>query len=395
MNKKVVIFATYTLWDPPIQNAVNSLLKDSWEVIVIHYYLEIPIFFNNRNFRIIFINDFRKLVFPAFFKALLAWFYYWLKVRWILALEKPDLIIAEMHRPLSAIPKPLLSKTICFIPDIPNIKCSGKLDRMIIRYGWRVMHKCFVVWSSDSYKAELTKKFAQLNYLPIICHNCPSQDYLENFDKNESRSWLLNLLKRNGLVVTDKSMILLRAGAVGEYGGIEETILAMKSLPSEFVFLLMGRPEEDYKSHLVDFIKENEMHHRTYLFNRPDDNEWRKILLAADIGHLIHIRPDDNPAVAAVYDLNSSLSNNRLFQYMAAGLPIISYIDPRMDVIYNEVDCFSIVDTANLTTNLIRTCNELLNNKDKRLAMGTNANSAFNEKYNWEKQFKKIAERLS
>ena len=38
----------------------------------------------------------------------------------------------------------------------------------------------------------------------------------------------------------------------------------------------------------------------------------------------------------AEYNLNSSLSNNRLFQYMAAGLPIISYNDERLNDIHQS-----------------------------------------------------------
>ena len=132
------------------------------------------------------------------------------------------------------------------------------------------------------------------------------------------------------------------------------------------------------------------MIHRVFLFDKPDDNEWKRILFASDIGHLIHVKPNDNPVIAANYDLNSSLSNNRLFQYMCAGLPIISYNDPRMDAIYDEVGCFSIVDTSELTKNLVNVCNHLLNNSKQRVEMGMNAQKAFDENYNWEKQFSKI-----
>ena len=394
MKKKVVIFATYSLWDPPIQNSAIFFSKKSWDVIIIQSKSEIPVFFKSKDFKVIFVNDFIRLKKLAFLKAIFSWLFYWYKVKQILAIEKPDLIIAEMHRPLSVIPESLLMKTICFIPDIPSIKFSGKLDRQIIKYGWNKITKCCLIWTSDQHKAALTKQFARLDYLPMVCYNCPSKDYLLNFNKKSAREWLFPKLQDQGVLVTKDSLILLRAGAIGEYGGIEETILAMKELPKELIFVLMGRPENSYHSSLMDFIKKNKMTQRVCLFNRPDDIDWKQILKASDIGHLIHIRPDNNIKIASNYDLNSSLSNNRLFQYMAAGIPIISYNDPRMNAIHNEVNCFCIADIANFRKDLVHICSELMDNTNKRNSMGINAYEAFCDKFNWDKQFYQISKTI-
>jgi glycosyltransferase involved in cell wall biosynthesis len=394
MKKKVLLFATYTLWDPPIQNSAIYFLRESWEVVIVQDSSEIPIFFKNKDFRILFINGFKNLKLPNFVKSILGFIYYWIKVKNILTIEKPDLIIAEMHRPLCAIPKALLKKTICFIPDIPDLKFSGKLDKQIIKYSWRQLNECFLIWSSDIYKAELTKKLSNLAYFPFVCYNCPSLRYFDDLNKSDSRKWLVNKLKENFLTINENSIIILRAGAVGEYGGIEETILALKALPKEIVFVLMGRPSENYKTYLNDLIEQNKLNHQVYLFDRPDDSIWKKILLGSDIGHLIQLKPKDNPSIAANYDLNSSLSNNRLFQYMAAGLPIISYNDLRMDIIYNYADCFCIVDITNFLNDFQIICDDLLNNNEKRNILGINAKKAFNQKYNWENQFSFIYKQI-
>jgi hypothetical protein len=48
------------------------------------------------------------------------------------------------------------------------------------------------------------------------------------------------LLSSSKLVPSD-GCIVLRANAVGDYGGIEAILEAMRQLPSNFVFLMMGR----------------------------------------------------------------------------------------------------------------------------------------------------------
>jgi glycosyltransferase involved in cell wall biosynthesis len=396
MNK-VFIFATYGLTDPPIQNTIISLSKSEWEVTVIDFnkYKQ-SIYFNVKLNKLKIHYSILKL-FPSFIKSFLIWIILLSKSYYYILSKKPNLIIAEMLTPLIVIPSGYLKNTICFIPDIQNIKFSGYLDRIAIRYGIKKLKTCKLVWASDKFKAELIQIQANLKKQPLICHNCPPLNYFENLNKAESRNWLNDILINKNISITKESVLLLRAGAIGPYGGIEETISALKSIAKNVIFIMMGRPSQNYYEKLIKIIAENNLANRVYIFNKPSNSEWKKILLASDIGHLIHIRPDEkeDESIAINYDLNSSLSNNRLFQYMAAGLPIISYNDPRMNSIYNEVDCFSIINTLNYIDEFKRVCIDFQKDNKKLLNMGMNARKAYVEKYHWENQFKIINEKIN
>ena len=388
MKKKVFIISQYLINDPPTYNTLLYLSK----IFDVTYYEQslnksLPEQLKDISYKRVYGFNFLKLHFVKRIVAI-TWLHYIINKD--IRLHKPYAVIAIMYEPISIIKVLKNTIYIASILDIPEIKYSGKIDRIIFKKAVKQLKFWDIVWASDPLKGKWIKQKAALDKEIQISFNCPVIDYFKNMEKPSVRAEIIKTLIAKGLIVTNESIILVRAGAVGIYGGIEETILAIKSLPSQFVFVLMGRPNADYKQFLIDFIKTHQLNNKVILFDKPNDIEWKKILLASDIGHLIHLRPDDNPKEAASYDLNSSLSNNRLAQYMAAGLPIISYNDPRMDLIYNEIDCFEIVNTETIRLDIQRILYDLSISHTRRLEMGENARKAFECTYNWESQFNKV-----
>lgn len=386
-KRKAIIFATYTLTDPPTINTINSLLTEGWNVVVVQQsfdYADNP-FGSKINF--INLNDFRRLKFPAFICSIFGWVYYKIKILKILGTERPDMIVSFMFRPIAAIPKKYLNKTISCIYDIPPVKFIGRLDRYIVSIAWKKLKYCKLIWASDEYKAVLVKSYADLSKLPIICHNCPPLNYFSNLNKAEQRKWLVDFLKKKKLSVSDDTIILLRAGAIGEYGGIEETLGALQKAKTNIVFILMGRPTDHYLLNLKKLIKKLNLINNVVVLNRPDDDLWKKILISADIGHLIHVEPKDQGYHSENFKLNSSLSNNRLYQYLSAGLPIISYNDERMALLYQEINSFFRVKQSNMEESLIQLFKYEFKDKTRLNKYSLNALKAFSKKYNWEFQF--------
>ena len=113
----------------------------------------------------------------------------------------------------------------------------------------------------------------------------------------------------------------------------------------------MGRPSREYRPKLLRRIAELGMRNRAFLWEQPSDEVWNEALQGADIGHLIH-GSFPTGRMQWLYELNSSLSNDPSFLYMAAGLPILSYDDSRLDVIHREVDCFRVLRVNNLAEDL-------------------------------------------
>jgi glycosyltransferase involved in cell wall biosynthesis len=392
-NKKVILISDYLYNDPPTRNAIYSFKDAGFKLTYIEHSEK-----KNKNVLPQGVSEIRIPFFYFFSGGVLNKIFniVWLSYRLnrIISKENPAIVVAIMFRPIALIKKKKGIFYIASVLDIPSMAFSGRLDRIIYQRVWKKIKNWDLIWASDEYKAEKVQQLGQLSAQPVICYNCPRLDYFEGYQKFDSRNWVLELLNtKYGIKFCSRGepILLLRAGAIGEFGAIEETILALKELPANLIFILIGRPDKEYKLHLEKLIIQEKLTDRVCLYDRPDDDEWKKFLLGADIGHLIHIRPDekDNPAIAANYDLNSSLSNNRMFQYMAAGLPILSYNDSRMKEIHNTVDCFSVVNISNLKNELLAKINELIKDKNLRNYKGNNANSAYMNIFNWDFQFNK------
>lgn len=395
MKKKgpttAIVFATYTLADPTTRNTINSI-SEFFDIIIAVEENSLTEYkpLESKNVTIETIKDFTGIPKLLGFKNLWKWLSYKRTVRNLMHKYRPDMVVTFMLRPLAAIKLNTDQTLVSCIYDIPDPETSGKLDSLINKQGFKNLKNAALVWASDKYKAILTSQFGNLRKLPQVCYNCPQSNSIPS-DRVESRKWLRKKLRDAGATIGDEGgTILLRAGAVGNYGGIEETLKAMQSLPADNLFLMMGRPGNEYKNQLIAAIKKMQLEKRAFFWDRPDDETWQNAISGADIGHLLHLEPPANTVVGGLYRYNSSLSNYRLFTYMASGIPVLSYNDKRLKDLHNEIDCFKVLDVDNLETDIAENWKLLSENKLIRETMGVAAKTAFLKKYNWEYQFREI-----
>lgn len=391
--KKILILAHYTVHDPVTVNCIKSLAGVGSEIIVLqHGNNDNPILKQIPHLKLIKLYDFIHIKQFNALRSILRTVYYFIYLRWLMLFQRPDLVVSFMLHPLAALApsshKPYYLISCIF--DIPPIINSGKLDKYIHRKGWSVLKYADLVWASDVYKAKLAKQLGNLNTLPVICHNAPPLSELDcNFGKRSL--WLRQQLIKDGAPIQlNTGCVMIRAGAIGVYGGIEETLDTMVKLPEDFVFLMMGRPSMKYKASLLRKIEELGLQKRAILWDRPNDEVWKMAIEGADIGHLLHLKPLNDALNSEMYELNSSLSNNRLFNYLAAGLPILSYDDIRLDDIHHEINCFNVVEEKSLYNTIYYCLNNLYNNKNVRECQSEAAKSAFQVKYNWDVQFSQV-----
>ena len=392
MNGKVqearVLVASYgsVLNDPPSRNCVSELIRQGASVTAIHRPFssleEVPIAgLKERRISPILPGLARQLssVFElaAFCKCL----------RREIRAVPPEIFISIMFHPIALAGNlPAKCRLVVAILDIPPPGRSGALTEKIVARAWRRLRNADVVWASDACKARLAAGLANLQEEPLVCHNCPELSYLPEPDWPRNGGLREELRVSGAALAPTGGCVILRAGAVGPCGGIEETLAAMTNLPADHVFLMMGRPSLSYKKRLFALIKRHRLEQRAFIWDRPNTATWKRALQGADLGHLIH-GPFMEPHDQETYKLNSSLSNNRLFQYMAAGLPIIAYNDPRLADLYAEVDCFRVASLDSLETDLRTILEELGASPEKRRVLGARARDAHLRKYNWETQF--------
>jgi glycosyltransferase involved in cell wall biosynthesis len=389
--RTVVVAASYGPNDPPTQNFCRYFSELGWNVVVV-----MPISFLSADraklalFTTYYSRTWKKYRRIASILDAVSW---GTAIRKAVRDTRADLFVSFMFHPwVSAGGLGGIKRATC-IYDIPLVKHAGPFARLVYRLGWHKLNSLDFVWSSDQFKAAICMESGKLAELPLVCHNVPYRDYFTDIEVSTRDPWLREKLAQQGVTVCSTSRIVLRAGAYGILGGIEETVQALRDSP-DWVLVLMGRPDADYERKIRKMAVDLNVSSRVGHIIRPTDTEWKKALLGADLGHLIHLRAQDG-LHREMYDTNSSLSNNRLFQYMAAGLPIISYDDIRMSQIHSEIDCFFVADTADLKNAFVRILNQFYATPSRGDTMSKAARNAHLEKYHWEHQFSRVATTLA
>ena len=399
IKKKILITSQYLFNDPPTQNTIRSLDKEGHQVIYVErsYHSvnsKLFTFDNNRNSEFISINP-RFSSGNKLFDKFINQYIYKRRLNRLIKVTKPDVVIAIMFHPIDAIVRLRGIKYIAGILDIPPRDNLGKFDKHIYLSAYNKIRDWDHVWASDELKAQLFQKQVQLKTMPAVCYNCPSLDYFGVLKKNDARCWLRNKLSSAGCKVDGNTRILLRSGAAGEHSGIEETIEALKVSRINCIFLILGRPSDSYKARLNKLINDYKLNDKVVVWSNPNDEVWKTALLGADIGHLIQVFDDNtDPLYVEMNNTNSVLSANRMYQYFAAGLPILSFNDERLDNIHSEIDCFYVCNTKQLVKSVQDAFNYFSNNSKWLQTAAGEAKKAYLEKYNWENQFQEISNLL-
>ena len=389
VNRTALVIPCYSLGDPVTRNTVIDLQAQGFEVSVLERADPLPTADQLPGARVTYVRQGKGPAWARPLRTVLHWVRFRRALVEIFRRTRPQIVVTFMLHPLTFVPFKTRRHPyvlVACVYDIPSMRDTGWLDWFMIRAGWRRLREADVVWSSDVYKARLAQAQGSLSQAPFVCYNCPRTDYLPA-PAWPRDGWLRAELRRQGAPLPDGEggCVLLRSGAVGPGGGIEETIEALRELPDHCVFALLGRPTPSYREHLLKLVADLGLERRVFLWDRVTDEVWKKALLGADIGHLVHTPPLTGGALRA-YQLNSSLSNYRLFQYMAAGLPIITYDDPRLEAIRAEVDCFRVLRLTHLRIDLRTILADLAANPAVRHTLGHNGWRAHQQTYNWKHQ---------
>lgn len=391
-GNKILIASQYLINDPPTRNTVKSFQDMGCKVLYVQQSLDVDMegLPPGVCIRRIPLCEFK----PAFLSRVVNLFIQWAYLNALIWRFRPDVLINIMFEPIALIHF-FRNKTvkIACVLDIPPVAYLGLLGRKIYQTAVKNLKKYDAIWASDELKLIFIQETAGFAGNVFKVYNTPSINYFDSIEKQICRTWLQKKLQEKGANLNSGSMVMLRAGAVGIHGGIEETISAMAKLENVF-FVLIGRPDTEYLERLKALIRMSQLEKKVFVFSSPSDSEWKMFLLGADLGHLIHTDPGDNSYYSAVLKLNSSLSNNRLFQYMAAGLPIISYQDDRLENLYKDVGCFFVLNTNDLENQIIELCCRLKTDERPKEQMSKKGQAAFHNKYNWEYQFSSILNHL-
>jgi glycosyltransferase involved in cell wall biosynthesis len=357
-GNKVVIFASSVLH----QNPGHSILPASKL-----YRLDSI----NKNFKFVWIasarferNDWRRL---------LNMFTYSINVlRTIgrLHLKMPDFIIGSTVDPIAAI-------TGLFLSQLTKSKFAFE-----IRDLWPQTFLDMNIWGKYDIKTiffKIIEKFTVKNSDKIIVLSPLTKKYiLRNYKFNKNRIYYLpNGVAVDGLEInpvrSQNFFNVMYLGAIESVQNLESLIFAAKLLKeqniSEIKILLVGNGKQ--KKELVAYTQKNSLDNVEWL--EPVKKKYvQKKLAESDALYL--------STAKVLYG-----SENKLYDYLAAGRPIISFVESEYNDPINFLNCGISLQTDNpidIVRAIISICKMPLN---ERYKMGERAKRYVQENHNWDK----------
>lgn len=193
------------------------------------------------------------------------------------------------------------------------------------------------------------------------------------------------LLEMVGKINTKKEkgekepIVLIYAGGLTRDRGIKEMVEAVRYIKGNVRLVLVGSFND---TNLERKIKKKADERVEFIGQVP--YEWVfKYLEKADIG-LICLYPTPN-------FINMWLRNNKIFEYMASGLPIVASNFPGWKKMIEEQGYGITVDPLN-PRDIARGIQKLIDEPYRRERMGERGRRAVMEKYNWEKEAQRLFE---
>jgi len=176
---------------------------------------------------------------------------------------------------------------------------------------------------------------------------------------------------------------LVYIGVMAVIRGIKEIIKAFsivsKKHPRLKLYLIGSVTPESFKSKLNTLITELRMNKKIRIISHIPYNKIKEYLKNATIGFVTYLP----------YPNNKSCLPNKLFEYMACGLPVIASDFPLYREVIEEANFGKLVNPEN-TREISKAIDDLIKNPEELKKMSNNARRAFKNKYNWSYEAKKL-----
>lgn len=262
--------------------------------------------------------------------------------------KKGKVVIFDAHEDL---PKQILSKKYI------NKNLRKIVSKSIEKYERRVTSKLDAVVTATPF---IRDKFLAYNSNSIDINNFPlSKEIItENTSPNS---------------FTSKDVCYI--GGISEIRGLKEVVKSLIKCPDVTLKLAGGYSAASFRDKLVATEGWNQVDELGFI----DRNESLKL---------------KNHCIAGIVTFYPELNHinaqpNKIFEYMASGLPVIGSKFPLWEEIITNNKAGICVDPLN-PDEISEAINFLMNNPDKAKEMGENGKKIVIEKYNWDQEKKKL-----
>jgi len=314
MSIGIVIYANPDYY-PPTINAIQ-ILSQEFDVIVIARNQNEPKIVYPNNARVYRLGKLKtvqeKEAQPVWVKVW-EYFSFILRAIWIVRRYKCRLIYSyDMHGFLAGFLASRAGKKIPIIyhnHDLAELEKTRGLGRWIKRFELQFARYTDKVVFPEINRAMIFKKEARLLSMPEIVMNAP----LRQISLPSNR--LNDILKNKGIPLDSK--IILYVGSVVKAGCILEIVKSMNKCPINSYLIVFGYYSRNYREEICQVAKSNEILNRVILLPPVPYSKTFSYIIGANVG-LGLAKPKN---INLKYLAGAS---NKLFQYMACGIPFVT-----------------------------------------------------------------------
>jgi glycosyltransferase involved in cell wall biosynthesis len=259
--------------------------------------------------------------------------------------RKGKKVIYDAHEDL---PRQILGKDY--------LKFKGVVSRIVERYENRVSKKVDYVITATPF---IAKRFLEINEKSLDVNNFP---LLSEMDLQDSGS----------LKVPNKVCFI---GGISRIRGIQELVESLAG--TDIVLDLAGTIPDDFAKCLAL------------------SDGWKNVnaLGFVDRKESLAIKSKSCAGIVTFLPLpnHTNAQPNKIFEYMASGIPVIGSNFPLWKIIIEENNCGICVDPSN-PDDIRKGILKILNNPEMAIQMGKNGRRLVLEKYNWDIEKQKLVE---
>lgn len=214
-------------------------------------------------------------------------------------------------------------------------------------------------------REDLIKRFTSYGCKNIsIIMVCPSKEQFQGYEKRkEIMNGTITIVHEGNLDIKTR--------------GLDKYLYAAKEVLQKYPdvnFVTIGRaPKEDIEW-MNSFIKSNKLEKNFTFTGWVDFNKIPDYLFNTDIGILL-LQPVSKNNMMGI--------PNKLFDYMAAGIPVVACNFPNIAKIISECNCGLLIDSSS-DSEIAKTILNLIENKNHAKNLGLNGRKCFETIYNWE-----------
>lgn len=243
-------------------------------------------------------------------------------------------------------------------------KLYFSLEKKYIRYP-------DVVITVNPFIANLMAERYKINK-PTVILNCTETP--KGFDVQTTRSKI-----KEKELIPNKYKIVLYQGWISPERNIETIIRGVKYFPENTCLAIIGYG--DYQSKLQQIAEEQKVLERVFFLGTVPSEEMLNYSVGADIGVIPYLPIDDN---------HMYCSPNKLFEYVLAGVPVITADLPFFKMIQEK---YGVIEIADMTSpqKFGNVVSELINNPSKLKELKSRCYDA-GKVLNWENEGNKLLE---